>query len=63
MTKYHIIVTQTIDRIYEVEADSKEQAEEIYLQYDDRTKFVKERDVPELETDMEIKEADEDEKI
>lgn len=59
MKKYRIIVSQSIDRIYEVDANDKEQALDIYFEYDHRTKFVEEKEVPEMDAQIEVEEKEE----
>ena len=54
--KYKIISSICVDRIYEVEAKSKEEALEIYFEFDDRTKFIEEKEI--LDSDINIEEVD-----
>ncbi len=55
MSRYKIIVTQSIDRVYEVEAGSKKEAMDIYFNYDSRTKFIEEKELEEVDTQIEVK--------
>ena len=54
--KFRITVTQTVDRIYELDAENKKQALEIYNQFDDRTHFIKEKECDGIDTPIEIEE-------
>ena len=57
MKKFRITATCTVDRIYEVEADSEREAWYIYHQYDDRTKKVGEKDIDSVDTPLSIEEV------
>lgn len=58
MKKFRVVVSLMVERIYEVDAENKEDARKIYSQFDDRTKFIKEDDCDYLDSEIEIEEAE-----
>lgn len=59
MATYRIIVSQVVDRVYEVYAEDKDQALDIYFNYGSSTKFVEERESDYTDPEIEVEEVEE----
>ena len=57
MNKYKISVVESVERIYEVEAENEDEAQKTYWEFDEtsgKVKFIEEKEVDGLDTQVEI---------